>query len=71
MSWVSAWIDDIGTMIEQFGTVVTKGQGLEPSFDLVASAVLIGMGGLLTTVSIAIFGVLTVGALYGWLTEPS
>jgi hypothetical protein len=62
-------ISDITDMIGYFGDVVLKGESFELSADVLISLLLIGMGGLLTTLSLAIFGVLTVGAIYGVLTD--
>jgi actin-like ATPase involved in cell morphogenesis len=70
MSWTTEWTDGISEMVRLFvEEVVFKGTDPELSLDVAVSIVLIGMGGLLTTLSLAIFGVLTVGALYGLLTE--
>lgn len=70
MDLPSTVIDNIATMIDLFiADVVLKGEGFELTADVLVSLLLIGMGGLLTTLSLAIFGVLTVGAIYGLLIE--
>jgi uncharacterized protein (DUF697 family) len=71
MSWITAWLDNVSEMIELFGTVVTKDQGLELTVDLLVSAVLVGIGGLLTLFAMAVFGILTLGAVSGLVTESS